>query len=292
VAGLGFFAPLPIALFIPFMASQSLAMGEAFGSGFQYGKRRISAMSNEKFNKLTPKQLHIDMSADIKSMIPSMIKSMDNFATLQPVIIKELLKYAFELAPVAADVIQEKLSSGELLENIKILSPALNQVELLDAIGNVIQNAILPSASAVSTGTGPVGPVIGVNQTVGPVKNPYSVGSTAYERYEAQVKLAIAEKTVRPTPGTIGPFAQEPTSSANLSLIAAGLRPDLRKPAPPKYKVPKSVFIKIKKFEQEILALTHLATKLRGAREKAKAIYNLRQAKLKLIALKKRYGIT
>ncbi len=35
------------------MATQSMVMGDAFGQAFQYGKRKISAMSNEEFNKTT-----------------------------------------------------------------------------------------------------------------------------------------------------------------------------------------------------------------------------------------------
>ncbi len=107
---------------IPFMASQSLAMGEAFGKGFQYGKRRISAMTNEEFNKFTPKQMHIETTAEIASMIPNMKQSMDNFSTLQPAIIKELLSYALvigkELTDFGTGLIQD---TGETVANFDYL---------------------------------------------------------------------------------------------------------------------------------------------------------------------------
>ncbi len=93
------------------MASQSLAMGEAFGKGFQFGKRKISAMTNEEFNLLTAKQMHIETTAEIAAMIPNMKQSMDNFATLQPKIINDLLNYAEvigkELIEFGTEKIQE-----------------------------------------------------------------------------------------------------------------------------------------------------------------------------------------
>ncbi len=90
---MGLFAPLPLALMIPFMAAQSFAMGEAFGKGFQYGKRRISAMDNKEFNSMKAKDHFLETTADIKSMIPEMKQAMSSFAFLQQDIIKELIGY-------------------------------------------------------------------------------------------------------------------------------------------------------------------------------------------------------
>ncbi len=72
---IGFFAPLPLAIMIPFMAAQSFAMGHAFGTSFQYGKRKISSMSNEEFNALSATDLHGELQADIRAMIPNMNQS-------------------------------------------------------------------------------------------------------------------------------------------------------------------------------------------------------------------------
>ncbi len=83
MVGIGFFAPFPLALMIPFMAGQSLAMGEAFGKGFQYGKRKISSMSNEEFNALDFKGLSESLATDYRVMIPSLEKSIRASDTLQ-----------------------------------------------------------------------------------------------------------------------------------------------------------------------------------------------------------------
>ncbi len=90
MVGIGFFAPFPLALMVPFMAGQSLAMGEAFGKGFQYGKRKISSMSNEEFNALDFKGLSESIATDYKVMIPSITKSIEASDELQRAVFKAL----------------------------------------------------------------------------------------------------------------------------------------------------------------------------------------------------------
>ncbi len=107
MVGIGLFAPLPLAVMIPFMAGQSFAMGEAFGKGFQFGKRKISSMSNEDFNKLTGPQAFAETTADITKMIPSMSTAMQNFHLLQTDIIKQMISY---IAQLPKDVIPSLLT--------------------------------------------------------------------------------------------------------------------------------------------------------------------------------------
>ncbi len=90
MVGIGFFAPFPLALMIPFMAGQSLAMGEAFGKGFQYGKRKISSMSNEEFNKLDFRELSESLATDYRVMIPSITKSIEASDKLQSAVFQAL----------------------------------------------------------------------------------------------------------------------------------------------------------------------------------------------------------
>ncbi len=92
------FMPIPLALMIPFMATQSLVMGEAFGKGFQYGKRRISAMSNEEFNKLTVQEMGSDMYKSYEHIIPDLKVSINQSTELQNFIVAKLLDMPRELA--------------------------------------------------------------------------------------------------------------------------------------------------------------------------------------------------
>ncbi len=93
--------PLPLAMMIPFMGIQSAVMAKQFGENFQYGKRRISAMSNEEFNKLTPKILNENANEELKSMIPSMEASITNMREFQTFLIREFI-----------NVIQQSLAGG------------------------------------------------------------------------------------------------------------------------------------------------------------------------------------
>lgn len=96
------------------MAAQSFAMGEAFGKGFQYGKRRISAMDNKEFNSKDAKAHFMETTADIKSMVPSMKESMSSFAFLQQDIIKELLKYIEQTAGTLIEGVQDRIEGAAL----------------------------------------------------------------------------------------------------------------------------------------------------------------------------------
>ncbi len=84
--------PLPLAMMIPFMGIQSAVMAKQFGENFQYGKRRISAMSNEEFNKLTPAMLQERTNAELKAMIPNMQQSIIDMQGFQEFLVKQFVK--------------------------------------------------------------------------------------------------------------------------------------------------------------------------------------------------------
>ncbi len=91
------FLPIPLAMMIPFMGAQSLVLGKQFGEGFQYGKRKISAMSNEEFNKVTPAKLAQDNARELREMIPSMKASITDMRDFQSFIVHELIETAKQL---------------------------------------------------------------------------------------------------------------------------------------------------------------------------------------------------
>ncbi len=73
------------------MAAQSFAMGHAFGTSFQYGKRKISSMTNEEFNALSATDLHGELQADIRAMIPNMNQSFKTMEQFQIDIINSMV---------------------------------------------------------------------------------------------------------------------------------------------------------------------------------------------------------
>ncbi len=64
------------------MMSQSWIMMYAAGGAWQYGKRRISAMSNEEFNKLLPIDLLKEHTEMLRSAIPTISKSIQDMTPL------------------------------------------------------------------------------------------------------------------------------------------------------------------------------------------------------------------
>lgn len=146
MVGLGLFAPLPLAVMIPFMAGQSFAMGEAFGKGFQYGKRRISSMTNEKFNAMTASDHFSETTADIKAMIPAMSSTMETFHTLQTDIILKMIDY---IAKLPAEVLPSLASAaGEI--DYKSLITAITQAggNISTQVAQQVAKSIIPKAHA------------------------------------------------------------------------------------------------------------------------------------------------
>ncbi len=92
------------------MAAQSFAMGHAFGTSFQYGKRKISSMTNEEFNALSATDLHGELQADIRAMIPNMNQSFKTMEQFQLDIIGSMV----ETLRLAATQFFEFLTTGKL----------------------------------------------------------------------------------------------------------------------------------------------------------------------------------
>ncbi len=72
------------------MAGQSMLMGEAFGKSFQYGKRKISSLSNEEFNKLSSHDIQVQILTDYQTLIPTMHKAIQESTKFQALIIREM----------------------------------------------------------------------------------------------------------------------------------------------------------------------------------------------------------
>ncbi len=66
-------------------------MGEAFGKGFQYGKRKISSMSNEQFNALTADDLGKSIQTDYNQIIPHLGQAVKQSSDFQSLVIKEII---------------------------------------------------------------------------------------------------------------------------------------------------------------------------------------------------------
>jgi len=296
--GIGFFAPLPIALFIPFMASQSLAMGEAFGKGFQFGKRKISAMSNEDFNKLSAVQMHADVTAEIKDMIPNMRESMRNFATLQPEIIKQLLDYALTVGEAVVEkgteVVSETLERASEFDYLK---------SLMDWIGQ--QGANNEQATINLLNKSGLGAEARIDQSGKQQQLNNQQKETASKvlakrarqdiaRLEAQVALAVANKsTAGPsiTSSQLAANRARASQQANTLSVSGGVvtikdtRTIRKKP-----RVPRSQVIQYNKYAQEIRAMINIRSRSRFSKSQlASNKSRIRQLWAKMNGVKNKY---
>ncbi len=112
------FMPLPLAIMIPFMGIQSGVMAQQFGMNFQYGKRKISAMSNEEFNKLTPAQMQADFANQITGLIPTFEKSLQEMRPFQRMIFIEMIAAFKEAVQLGLDVAGAGLGINTSLPSI------------------------------------------------------------------------------------------------------------------------------------------------------------------------------
>ncbi len=123
------FTAIPNPQMLAFMPIQSYLMMYFAGSGWQYGKRKISAMSNEQFNKLTPEELLQQHSIELKNMLPTLEKSLNDVTPLVRILIEQygdFIKEAIKAIPPAVGTavtgLQEQLfpkSPGSIYDMVK-----------------------------------------------------------------------------------------------------------------------------------------------------------------------------
>jgi len=82
------------------MGAQSLVIGKMFGEGFQFGKRKISAMPNEEFNKLKFEDIMSNAREEIKASIPTMNAAMQDMKPMVDVVVREFFAYITIVAKI------------------------------------------------------------------------------------------------------------------------------------------------------------------------------------------------
>ncbi len=95
------FLPVPLPMMIPFMGAQSLVIGKMFGEGFQYGKRKISAMPNAEFNKLTFEDMMSNARDEMRASIPTMQHAIQDMLPLVETIVSEFTAYLTKVIQAA-----------------------------------------------------------------------------------------------------------------------------------------------------------------------------------------------
>ncbi len=110
------FLPVPLPMMIPFMGAQSLVIGKMFGEGFQYGKRKISAMPNEEFNKLTFQDMMSNARSEMQASIPTMQAALHDMQPLVETVVQEFFAYIKQIAAMLPEQTRQLTGGGKLLE--------------------------------------------------------------------------------------------------------------------------------------------------------------------------------
>jgi len=109
------FLPVPLPMMIPFMGAQSLVIGKMFGEGFQYGKRKISAMPNDEFNKLTFQDMMSNARSEMQASIPTMQAALRDMQPLVETVVQEFFAYIKQIAAMLPEQTRQLTGGGELL---------------------------------------------------------------------------------------------------------------------------------------------------------------------------------
>ncbi len=145
------------------MFMQSAAMALAFGSNFQYGKRKISSMSNDEFNRLTPTQMNIDLVNSVNAMIPSVEASFKQMERMNVTILDSMARYLAQGVEFLFDVVSGKKSiqgSDSTFSVDNILPNLGSLIGVTDPSQSGLQQSFADTAPSKKTSStfGPIGP--------------------------------------------------------------------------------------------------------------------------------------
>ncbi len=110
------FTAVPNPQMLAFMPIQSYLMMYFAGAGWQIGKRKISAIPNPEFNKMSAKDLLEGFTADLRSTIPTLERSLQDITPLIETLIAqygEFVTVALREIPQAAQVVVESQLTKE-----------------------------------------------------------------------------------------------------------------------------------------------------------------------------------
>ncbi len=118
------FTAVPNPQMLAFMATQSFLMMQMAGAGWQYGKRKISAMKNQEFNALTVNSLLQKEVADVREAIPTIIKSIEDMTPMVGHIVAQYGDFIKEIIKAMPKVVENiyKSDSPPSLETFNIES--------------------------------------------------------------------------------------------------------------------------------------------------------------------------
>ncbi len=109
VSPLSAFTAVPNPQMLAFMGAQSFIMMYQAGEGWQYGKRKISAMSNEDFNKLTPEIVLQKQAIVLRNSLDTIQKSMNDMTPMIGTIVKQYGDFLREIGAALPETFERAI---------------------------------------------------------------------------------------------------------------------------------------------------------------------------------------
>ncbi len=188
------FLPVPLPMMIPFMGAQSLVIGKMFGEGFQYGKRKISAMPNEEFNKLTFEAMMSNARSEMQASIPTMIQAMQDMKPMVTAVVHEFTNYLSLVIGEAPKQVEQVVGSIEamLLALIGQTKGAADPSELTDLLEQI--RLAFPNLPTAAGSDLQVGSQVGIDLTKQSTISGLTVGQA---QDQARQKQLLVEQQQR-----------------------------------------------------------------------------------------------
>ncbi len=150
------FTAIPNPQMLAFMGAQSFIMMYQAGEGWQYGKRKISAMSNEEFNKLTPQMVLEKQAIVLRQALPTIQKSMNDMTPMIATIVHQYGDYIDKIIEQLPHLTSQVTSTSNIagliqaLQNISPSVPGTLIQQLIIALQNLTPEQVsgLPGADA------------------------------------------------------------------------------------------------------------------------------------------------
>ncbi len=107
------FTAVPNPMMLSFLATQGFAIMYYGGAGWQFGKRKVSGMSNEQVNKLSPNDFLMQLHNETRTMVPTMAQGMKDMTPLVKTTLELFGSYIREAIKAFPQVVQNILGSTD-----------------------------------------------------------------------------------------------------------------------------------------------------------------------------------
>jgi len=112
------FTAVPNPMMLSFLATQGFAIMYYGGAGWQFGKRKVSGMTNEEVNAMSPNEFLIKLHSETKTMVPTMQRGMEDMTPLIHTTMTQFGAYIREAIKAFPETVSNILGTPTEFKNI------------------------------------------------------------------------------------------------------------------------------------------------------------------------------